>query len=125
MMILNYLSLTYSLTNKTCFDIFANQSINYHLSSCHHHSDELFIVDMSVSIDVCLSDHLVYLLVCEFLAQVGHHVSKLSCRNKTISVTIEHFESFNKLFFSVGVLHFSINETDDTLPSVIKIQGSR
>ena len=48
-----------------------------HISSGHHHSHELFVVDMSISIDVCLADHFVDLLVCEFFYQVGHHVSQL------------------------------------------------
>lgn len=44
-------------------------------SSCHHHPYELFVVDVSVSVDISFSDHLVDLLVSQLLSQVSHYVS--------------------------------------------------
>lgn len=38
-----------------------------------------FIVDLSVSVNVGLADHLVHLLVCELLPEVGHDMPQL-CR---------------------------------------------
>jgi hypothetical protein len=47
-------------------------------SSGHHHPHELFVIDVSVSVNVSLADHLVYFLIGQLLSQVGHHVAKLS-----------------------------------------------
>lgn len=47
-----------------------------------------FIVDLSVSVDICFSDHLVYLLVGQLLTQVGHHVTQLRCADVTVSVLV-------------------------------------
>ena len=64
-------------------------------SSGHHHPHELFVVDVSVSINVCLSNHLVYFLVSQFLTQVGHHVSQLSSWDESVSITIEHLKGLD------------------------------
>ena len=45
-----------------------------------------FVVDLTVAVDVGFSDHLVNLLVSQLLAQVGHHVSELGGRDKTVAV---------------------------------------
>ena len=45
-----------------------------------------FIVDLTVSVNVCLPDHLVHLLVGQLLAQVGHHVTQLGRRDETVAV---------------------------------------
>lgn len=82
-------------------------------SSCHHHSNELLVIDVSITIDIGFSDHLIDLLICEFLSQVGHHMSEFCCWNQTISISIEHFEGFDELFFGVGVLHFSGHERQE------------
>jgi len=66
----------------------------YHLSSSHHHSYEFFIVDVTVSVNISLSDHLINLLVSQLFSEVGHHVSQLSSWNQAVSVTIEYFEGF-------------------------------
>ena len=39
-----------------------------------HHDGKLFVADPSISIAVSLSDHLVNLLLCQTLAQGGHHL---------------------------------------------------
>ena len=50
----------------------------------HHHLDELFVVDLSIAIDVSFTDHLIDFLVGELLAEVGHDVAKLGGRNETL-----------------------------------------
>jgi len=40
-----------------------------------HHTYKLFIIDLSIPVHVSLSDHLVHLLIRQFLTQVGHHVT--------------------------------------------------
>jgi hypothetical protein len=37
----------------------------------HHHLDELLVVDLAVTVDVGLADHLIDLLVGELLAEVA------------------------------------------------------
>lgn len=43
----------------------------------NHHSDKLFIVHLTIAIDVRFADHLIHLLICQLLAQVGHDVPQL------------------------------------------------
>ena len=94
-------------------------------SSCHHHSDEFFVVDVSVSIDVGLSDHFINLFVSQLFSQICHHVAQFSGRDESVSISVKHLECFNEFFFSVGILHFSINETDNTWPWGREIRGNR
>jgi hypothetical protein len=41
---------------------------------------------LTVSVNVCLSDHLVDLLVRQLLAQVGHDVTKFGGGNETVAI---------------------------------------
>merc|ERR1711988_2029377 len=43
----------------------------------HHDLDELLVVDLAVTVNVGLADHLIDLLVGELLTEVGHDVTKL------------------------------------------------
>lgn len=47
---------------------------------CHHHLDKLLVVDLAIPVNICLSYHLVYLLICQLLSQVGHDMSQLQAR---------------------------------------------
>ena len=47
------------------------------LLGCHHR-DELLVVDLAVPVNVRLPDHLVHLLVCQLLAQVGHNMPAIA-----------------------------------------------
>ena len=51
-----------------------------------HHRHELFVVDLTVAVDVSLADHLVDLLVGQLLAEVGHHVTKLGRGDEPVAV---------------------------------------
>ena len=62
------------------------------LCSCslsHHHSNELLIVDVSVTVDISLSDHFIDLLVSQFLAEISHNMPQLSRRNVSVAIFIE------------------------------------
>ncbi|RUS78963.1 hypothetical protein EGW08_013265, partial [Elysia chlorotica] len=63
------------------------------------------VVDLSVSVCVGFPDHLVHLLVREFLAQVGHHVPELGGRDETVAVLVKHPERFPQLLLGVSILH--------------------
>merc|ERR1712146_651350 len=73
----------------------------------HHHLDELLVIDLSVTIDICLTDHLIYLLIGEFLSQICHDVTKLCSTEEAVAITVKDFEGCNQLFFSVSVLHLT------------------
>lgn len=55
----------------------------------HHHLDELFVVDLTITIDISFADHLIDFLVRQLLTQVGHDVPQLGGGNESISITIE------------------------------------
>lgn len=77
-------------------------------SSSHHHSDELLVVDVAIAVDVGFPDHLVDLFVGQLFPEVGHHVPQFGGRDESVAVSVEDLESFDELFLSVSVLHFSM-----------------
>ena len=90
--------------------IFFKINIRNYKSFGHHHSDEFFIVNMAISIKICLSDHFVDFIISEFLSQVCHNMSQFGGRNKSVSISIEHFEGFDQLFLGVRILFMNKNE---------------
>lgn len=60
---------------------------------------------MSVSIDICLTDHLIHLLIGQLLSEVGHHMAQLSGGDESVSISIENLEGLDEFFFSISVLH--------------------
>lgn len=64
----------------------------------HHHLHELLVVDLSIPVDIRLTNHLVHFLVCKLLAEVGHDVAKLGGRDETVTIFVENFERFQDLF---------------------------
>lgn len=88
------------------------QIIDNHQSSCHHHSHELLVVNVAITVNIGFPDHLVNLFLGQFFAQVSHYVTKFGCRNQSITVSVKYFECFNQLLFSVCVLHFSISHAN-------------
>merc|ERR1719506_895979 len=79
----------------------------------HHHLHELLVVDLTISIDICLTDHLVNLLICQLLAQVGHDVTQLSSRDKPVAIAVKDLEGFNELLLRVCVLHLTCHERQE------------
>ena len=73
----------------------------------HHHLDELFVVDLTVTIDICFADHLVNFFIGKLLSKVCHDVTKFGSRDETISVLIKDLEGFKDFFFTVSVLHLA------------------
>ena len=61
-------------------------------SLSHHHSDELFVVDVTVTVDIGLSDHFIDLLIGELLAKVSHHMAQLRGGDETVAVFVEDAE---------------------------------
>merc|ERR1711997_618563 len=73
----------------------------------HHHLDELFVIDLSVTIDVRLADHLIHLFISKFLAKVCHDVAQLCRADEAITIAIKHLEGFDQLLLSVRVFHLA------------------
>jgi len=73
----------------------------------HHHLDELLVVDLAITIDISLADHLIDLLVGELLAEVCHDVAELGGGDETIAVLVEDLERLLDLLLGVGVLHLA------------------
>ena len=59
-------------------------------SFARHHGDELFVIDLTIAIDVGLANHLVRFLVRNLLAQVGHHVAQLGRADVTVLVSVKY-----------------------------------
>merc|ERR1740117_1575216 len=76
----------------------------------HHHLDKLLVINLTITVNICLTDHLVDLLIRELLPKVGHHVPQLRSADETISVTVKNLEGLDKLFLGVGVLHLPCHE---------------
>ena len=55
----------------------------------HHHLDELLVVDLTITIDIGFTDHLIDFLIGQFLTEVGHDVTKFRGGDETIAITIE------------------------------------
>merc|ERR1712007_407327 len=55
----------------------------------HHHLDEFLVIDLTVPIDVCLTDHLIDFLICELLTEIGHHVAELGRADEAIAIAIK------------------------------------
>ena len=47
-------------------------------------------VNLAVTVDVRLSEHVVHLLLRELLAQVGHHVPQFRPRDEPVTVRVKH-----------------------------------
>ena len=79
----------------------------------HHHVDELVIVDLPVTVDVCLADHLVDLLVRQLLAEVRHDVAQLGRGDEAVTVLVEDLEGLLDLLSTVRVLHLSCHHREE------------
>merc|ERR1719152_309675 len=63
----------------------------------HHDLDELLVVNLAVTVNVSLADHLIDLLVGELLAKVGHDVAELSRRDEAVAILVEDTERLLEL----------------------------
>merc|ERR1719195_624702 len=85
--------------------------LDYCLTSLrHHHLDKLLVIDLSITIHISLTNHLINLLIGQLLAQICHHMTKLSCADEAVSITVEDLECLDKLFFGVRVLHLACHQ---------------
>lgn len=73
----------------------------------HHHLDKLFVVDLSITINIGFTDHFIDFFVSEFLAKVGHNVAQLCRGDETVSILVKDLEGFQDFLFRVGVLHLA------------------
>ena len=83
------------------------------LSLSHHHSDELFVVDVTITINISLSDHLIDFLISQFLTKGGHDLSELSGGDELVSISIEDLEGFSEFFLGIGVLDLSGHQGEE------------
>merc|ERR1719400_2948905 len=79
----------------------------------HHHLHKFLIIDLTITVDVSLTDHLIHLLVAEFLPKIGHDVAQLCRADETISVAIEHLERLDQILLGVCVLHLSCHQRQE------------
>merc|ERR1719384_2568704 len=84
-----------------------------HHSLRHHHLDKFLIVDLTVTINICFTNHFIYLLVGEFFPEIGHDMAQLCRADESIPITIENFEGFDEFLFGVCILHFSSHERQE------------
>merc|ERR1719215_1240220 len=69
-------------------------------SLSHHHLHELLVVDLPISVNVGLADHLIDLFVRQLLAKVRHHMTQLGGADEAIAVAIENLEGLDQLLLS-------------------------
>ncbi|KAL9273285.1 hypothetical protein AKJ16_DCAP09418 [Drosera capensis] len=74
-------------------------------SLCHHHLGKLLVIDLSITIDIGLTNHFINFFISQLLAQIRHHVPQFSSRDETILVLVKNPESFLELLFGVRVFH--------------------
>eukprot|EP00442_Polarella_glacialis_P057006 CAMPEP_0115076334 /NCGR_PEP_ID=MMETSP0227-20121206/16373_1 /TAXON_ID=89957 /ORGANISM="Polarella glacialis, Strain CCMP 1383" /LENGTH=128 /DNA_ID=CAMNT_0002463471 /DNA_START=127 /DNA_END=510 /DNA_ORIENTATION=+ len=79
----------------------------------HHHLHKLFVINLTVTIDVSLTDHFIHLLVSQLLAQIRHDVTKLCCADEAVAVAIEDLEGLDELLFGVRVLHLPGHQREE------------
>jgi len=73
----------------------------------HHHLDELFVVNLAVTVDIGLADHLVDLLIRELLAEVRHHVAQLGSADEAVAIFVKDAEGLLDLLLGVRVVHLA------------------
>uniref|UniRef100_A0A6V2M3V7 Uncharacterized protein n=1 Tax=Ditylum brightwellii TaxID=49249 RepID=A0A6V2M3V7_9STRA len=73
----------------------------------HHHLDKFFVVDLTISINIGLADHLINLLISELFPKVGHDVTQFGSRDEAISVLVENLEGLKNFLLTVCVLHLA------------------
>merc|ERR1719189_1967031 len=76
----------------------------------HHHLHKLFVVDLPITVNIRLSNHLIHLLISELLTKVGHDMAELRSADEAVAVAIEHLEGFDQLLLCVGVFHLARHE---------------
>jgi len=73
----------------------------------HHHLNELLVVDLTITIDISLTNHLIDLIIGELLAEVRHDVTELSSGDVTVAILVEDLESLLDFLLRVCVLHLA------------------
>merc|ERR1712060_783057 len=79
-------------------------------SLCHHHLDEFLVIDLAITINVGLPNHLIDFLIGKLLAQVRHHMTELRRADEPVPITIEDLEGFDELLFCVCVFHLASHQ---------------
>ena len=106
--------------NKICNNIIwflwknAKKIILYNWSSNFHHSDKLFIVNLSITIYVGLTYHLINFFLGYFFSKVCHRFLEFRSWDITISILVKYIKNFHK---PIGVFDFSRNKFKCTSPS--------
>merc|ERR550537_12012 len=76
----------------------------------HHHLDKLLVVDLTITVNISLSDHFIHFFISELLAEICHHMTQLCCTDEAITITIEHLEGLDEFLFRVCVLHLPCHQ---------------
>ena len=67
--------------------------------------NKLLVVDLSISVNICISDHFIDILIGKILSQAVFYGTKLSGGDETISIPVKHSECFNEFLFAVVLNH--------------------
>ena len=63
-------------------------------SSGHHVLNELLIINGTVTVLICLINHLIDLLICQFLTELAHDSGELIAIDQTVAIAIKELEPF-------------------------------
>ena len=83
------------------------ESIFFFFLLGHHHLDEFFVVDLTITIDIGFTNHFVDFLVGELLSEIGHDVTEFSSADVAVAVLVEDLEGFLDLLLGIGILHLA------------------
>lgn len=88
-----------------------------------------FIIHHSIAVQIRLLDHIVHLLLRQFLPKVRHHVSQLLRRDQPVLVLVEHSgkrtSCFSFFFFTIPTnLLENFNEIPERLAQLVLPVGA-
>merc|ERR1719235_1098343 len=76
----------------------------------HHHLDELLIIDLAISVHVCLPNHLINFLICELFAKIGHDMPELGSADEAVAIAVEDLEGLDQFLLRISVLHLPCHQ---------------
>merc|ERR1711948_200056 len=79
-------------------------------SLCHHHFHELFVINLTVAINISFPDHFINFFIGQLFAKICHHMAQLGRANEAVAIPVEDLKCFNQFLLCIGIFHFPCHE---------------